>query len=201
VNFQDIGIFFDRDGTLNTEVDYLTRPEELELLPNAVRAIREANTFGVRVFVITNQSGIARGLFTEADLEKVHDRLTGMLAEQGARIDRIYSCPHHPSYGNPPYRTACTCRKPNTGMLEQAAREFGVELHKSFVVGDRCIDVQAGNRAGCGTILVRTGYGETEMEECKKETITHIAPDVYGAWIYIKQQLNNRLSRQLRKGH
>ncbi|HWP81876.1 MAG TPA: HAD family hydrolase [Bacteroidota bacterium] len=190
---QNVGIFFDRDGTLNTEVDYLSRPEELTLLPGAARSIREANEAGVKVFVITNQSGIARGFFSEADLGGIHERLKRLLALEGAHIDKIYYCPHHPTFGIPPYRVDCTCRKPNTGMVEQAAREFNINLLNSFVVGDRCIDVQTGERAGCGTILVRTGYGATEASECGKiSRVDHIAEDVYDAWRYIKRQLRIR---------
>lgn len=193
MKLQNVGIFFDRDGTLNTEVDFLTRPEELALLPGAAKSLREANEHGIKVFVITNQSGIARGFFTESDLHVVHARLEELLALEGAHVDRIYYCPHHPTFGIMPYRVECACRKPNSGMIERAAREFKINLANSFVVGDRCIDVQAGERAGCGTILVRTGYGATEVDECKKTArIDYIAENVYGAWRYIKKQLDHR---------
>ncbi len=191
MNHQKVGIFFDRDGTLNTEIDYLSRPEELVLIPNTARAIREANTLGVRVFVITNQSGIARGLFTEADLGSIHHRFIKLLAAEDATIDKIYYCPHHPEYGNPPYRVLCTCRKPKTGMLEQAVSEFGVELAKSFVVGDRCVDIMTGEHAGCGTVLVRTGYGTVELDECRRSSrLDFVADDAYEAWQYIKRQID-----------
>ncbi|TSA22599.1 HAD-IIIA family hydrolase, partial [bacterium] len=99
-----VGLFFDRDGTLNTELDFISRPGELQLIPDAARAIREANEFGVKVFVITNQSGIARGLFTETDLVAIHQKLVAVLAQEGARVDAIYYCPHHPEYGKTPYK-------------------------------------------------------------------------------------------------
>lgn len=197
---ENIGIFFDRDGTLNTEVDYLSRPEQLELIPNAARAIREANKAGVRVFVITNQSGIARGLFTEADLHRIHHRFEFLLAAEGAKIDRIYYCPHHPEYGKAPYRISCACRKPKTGMLLQAVSEFGIRLADSFVVGDKCIDIQTGNNAGCGTVLVQTGYGALELEECKRSAkIDYVAGDVYEAWQFIREWLDTRLHRNVLK--
>ncbi|HEY4613810.1 MAG TPA: HAD-IIIA family hydrolase, partial [Bacteroidota bacterium] len=114
VRFSDVGVFFDRDGTLNTEVDFLSRPDDLQLIPNAARAIREANTLGVKVFIITNQSGIARGLLSESDLARVHERLRQKLADDGAHVDGIYYCPHHPEYGGAQYKKQCTCRKPKT---------------------------------------------------------------------------------------
>ncbi len=187
----EVGVFLDRDGTINTEVDYLSRPEDLQLIPHAAKAIREANRLGVRVFVITNQSGIARGLLTEHELARVHRRMEQLLAEKGARLDGIYYCPHHPDYGEPQYRKTCTCRKPKTGMLQQAAREFEIDLKASFVVGDRCVDMMAGERARCGTVLVLTGYGATEQEECVSSTrVDHVAPDIYAAWKYIKSRIH-----------
>ncbi|MEK6755163.1 MAG: HAD family hydrolase [Bacteroidota bacterium] len=196
---EQVGIFFDRDGTLNTEVDFLSRPEELQLIPHAAQAIREANEFGVRVFIITNQSGIARGLLTEADLAAVHKRLLTLLAREGARVDAIYYCPHHPGYGTPKYRKVCSCRKPKTGMLKRGAKEFGVRLRDSFVIGDRCIDMQAGKAAGCGTALVLTGYGSVERDECLKNgNVDHVADHVYDAWRQIRTTLTRR--KRLRNG-
>lgn len=191
---EQVGIFFDRDGTLNTEVDFLSRPEELELIPHAARAIREANECGVKVFIITNQSGIARGLFSETDLAAVHKRLLALLAREGAHVDGIYFCPHHPDYGTPRYRKLCSCRKPKPGMLRKAVKEHGVRLRDSFVIGDRCVDMEAGRAAGCGTALVLTGYGSVERDECvKKGKVDFVAGDVYEAWRQVKGTLNGRL--------
>ncbi len=188
-----VGLFLDRDGTINTEVDFLTRPDDLQLIPNAAKAIREANRLGISVIVITNQSGVARGLMTENDVQAVHRKLEELLAQHGARVDAIYYCPHHPDYGTPQYRIACTCRKPKTGMLERAAREFGLDLRSSFVVGDRWVDMKAGELAGCGTILVLTGYGTAEREECEKTArVDHVAADLYAAWQYIKHRLQEQ---------
>lgn len=192
-DIDQVGVFFDRDGTLNTEVDFLCRPEELELLPNAARTIREANEFGVKVFVITNQSGVARGLLTEETLAAIHRRLVDLLDHHGARVDGIYYCPHHPDFGSPPYNKVCTCRKPKTGMLLQAAREHGIDLQKSFVIGDRCIDMQAGVKAGCGTALVLTGYGSVDRDECLKKTrVDFVAEDAWAAWQLIKRELTRK---------
>lgn len=188
-----VGLFIDRDGTINTEVDFLTRPEELQLIPHAAEAIREANRLGIKTIVITNQSGIARGLLSENDVHAVHQKLEELLSERGAHIDAIYYCPHHPDYGTPQYRKDCTCRKPKTGMLEQAAQKFGINLRSSFVVGDRWVDMKAGEQAGCGTILVLTGYGATEREECERTTrVDYVAQDLYAAWQYIKQRLQQQ---------
>jgi D-glycero-D-manno-heptose 1,7-bisphosphate phosphatase len=193
VKVEQVGLFFDRDGTLNNELDYLSRPEELQLIPNAARAIREANDFGVRVFIITNQSGIARGLFTETDLAAIHTRLITMLGHEGARVDAIYYCPHHPVYGQTPYKKACNCRKPRPGMLKKAAKEFGIRLPQSFVIGDRCIDMEAGKAAGCKTALVLTGYGAFERSDCgNAHTVDFVASDAYEAWLHIKEVLSHR---------
>jgi D-glycero-D-manno-heptose 1,7-bisphosphate phosphatase len=190
VNVGHVGLFFDRDGTLNTEVDFLSRPEELRLIPNAARAIREANEFGVKVFIITNQSGIARGLFTETDLAAIHERLIAMLAKEGARVDAIYFCPHHPGYGTTPYKRDCACRKPKPGMLKKARKDHGIHLSQSFVIGDRGIDMQAGRSAGCRTALVLTGYGTVEQDECAAAgTVDLVASDAYDAWKQIRNLL------------
>lgn len=196
---EQIGIFFDRDGTLNTEVDFLSRPEDLELIPHAAQAIREANHFGLKVFIITNQSGIARGLFTETDLAAVHERLLTLLAREGARVDGIYYCPHHPDYGIPRYRKLCSCRKPKPGMLRKAVKEHAVRLRDSFVIGDRCVDMEAGRAGGCGTALVLTGYGSVEQDECLENgNVDFVAKDAYEAWRHVKGRLVHRLRSKSR---
>src|SRR5713101_1275098 len=154
MNAHDIGVFLDRDGTINEEVDFLSSSDELHLIEGSAKAIREANQLGLKVFVITNQSGIARGFLTEQQLIKIHDHLIKMLNDLGAHIDAIYYCPHHPELGEAPYRILCDCRKPKTGMLQQAVKQFGINLAKSFVIGDRMIDVQTAQAAGAASILV-----------------------------------------------
>jgi D-glycero-D-manno-heptose 1,7-bisphosphate phosphatase len=191
VNPQEAGIFFDRDGTINVDLDYISDPEKLQLIPGAVEAIKEANALGVRVFVITNQSGVARGLYSEKDVRAVHSRLRKVLKRSGAHIDAIFYCPHHPDYGLPPYRKVCTCRKPSTGMLKEAERSFGIDLKASFVVGDKCTDIETGRNAGCGTVLVLTGYGATEAEECARRS-DYVARDIYDAWKHIRHTIERR---------
>lgn len=169
MNERNVAIFLDRDGTINEDLNFLSSPEQVVLIDGSAEAIREANNLGLKVIVFTNQSGIARGYFTEEDLHRIHKRLDELLAEKGARIDAYYYCPHHPTEGNGEYRVECECRKPKDGMLWRASREQNVDLKNSFVIGDRCIDIQAGKTAGAVTILVLTGYGKEEYEKCKGE--------------------------------
>jgi D-glycero-D-manno-heptose 1,7-bisphosphate phosphatase len=157
----------DRDGTINEEIGYLRSPEQLSLIPGAARAIRAFNEQGLVTCVISNQSGVARGFFPESALGPIHQALTEKLAREGARVDRIYYCPHHPVDGIPPYRVTCDCRKPLTGMLVRGVKECGIDLRRSYTVGDRIVDVQAGRAAGTKTILVLTGYGMETVTECE----------------------------------
>jgi heptosyltransferase-2 len=168
-------VFLDRDGTINREVHYLKRPEELELLPGAGKAIRRLNDLGLPVILVTNQSGIARGYLTEETLHEIHRLLEEMLAGHGAHLDAIYHCPDLPDSGS-------RCRKPETGMLQQAAREHGLDLERSYVVGDMAKDIEMGRRAGARTVLVLTGYGGEAREKVQPD---HIAADLAEAaeWI------------------
>jgi D-glycero-D-manno-heptose 1,7-bisphosphate phosphatase len=165
-------VFLDRDGTINEEVDFVCSPDELHLIPGAAGAIRRLNQAGLITCVISNQSGVARGLLTEEDLMRIHAKLEQDLQLEEARLDRIYYCPHHPTEGVPPYNISCTCRKPATGMLESGREEFSIDLKRSFVIGDRLADIGAGTAAGAQTILVLTGYGKKALEECRKAGIT-----------------------------
>ena len=180
-------VFFDRDGTLNEEVEFVSAPEQLRLIEGAGRAVRAVNESGFLTFVVSNQSGIARGLFTEADLVPIHEKLERELAASGARIDRIYYCPHHPTAGIPPYRVDCDCRKPRAGMLRRAEREMGADLSRSYVIGDRIVDVLAGRSVGAKGILVLTGYGASAIQECRAQGIApdYVAPSVEEAVKFI----------------
>lgn len=134
---------------------YLNHVSRFRILPHVAEAIRKLNEAGMPVIVVTNQSGVGRGYFPESLVQMVHELMIQQLAEKGARVDAIYYCPHASSEG-------CACRKPKPGMLEQAAKEHALDLHKSFVVGDRHGDIELAHRAGAKSILVRTGYGEGE---------------------------------------
>jgi D-glycero-D-manno-heptose 1,7-bisphosphate phosphatase len=155
-------LFLDRDGTLVEEVHHLSRPEQIRLLPGASRAVRLANRRAVPVVVVTNQSAVARGLLTEEELGAVHEVLRTALERDGARLDAIYYCPHHREAVIPAYAVDCDCRKPAPGLLLRAARDLGLNLSRGVMIGDRLLDIEAGRRAGCRGVLVRTGYGASE---------------------------------------
>jgi D-glycero-D-manno-heptose 1,7-bisphosphate phosphatase len=156
-------IFLDRDGTINEDIGYVSSPGELIIYPYAARAIRLINEAGLKVIIITNQSGVARRLYDEAMLARIHERLIQELSNEGARIDAIYYCPHHPRIGDAEYRRACPCRKPGPGMLHQAAREHDVDLSRSYVVGDKASDMNLAANAGARGALVLTGYGRATL--------------------------------------
>ncbi len=152
-------VFLDRDGTLIEEVNYLSAPEQVRLIPGAAEAVRRINELGVLVVIVTNQAGVARGYFPESRVAEVHAHLSTLLAEHGARIDAYFHCPHHPTEGIGAYRVACACRKPKPGLLLTAAREMSIDLPRSWMIGDKLCDAAAGKSAGCRTLLVRTGHG------------------------------------------
>ena len=155
-------VFLDRDGTVNEDVSFLNRLSDLRLFPWSADAIRLLNRAGFCTVVTTNQSGVGRGLIPEPFVLTVHDEIDARLARAGARIERYFYCPHHPVEGLGAYRQACECRKPRPGMILTAAREMGLDLTRSVMVGDRRMDVAAGHAAGVRAILVRTGVGAAE---------------------------------------
>jgi D-glycero-D-manno-heptose 1,7-bisphosphate phosphatase len=152
-------VFLDRDGTLIEESGYLDRLDRLAIYPFTVDAVRLLNRAGYAVIVISNQSGIGRGLVRESFVAEAHAHISARLRAGGATLDAFYYCPHHPQASRPEYRQACDCRKPAPGMLTIAAREHRLDLQRSFVVGDRWDDVGAARAAGAAGVLVRTGYG------------------------------------------
>src|SRR5262245_37715789 len=158
-------IFIDRDGTLNEDIGYVSSPDELVVYPWAAAAMRLVNESGFKAVVITNQSGIARGMYTEEILAAIHSRMINELAREGARIDALYYCPHHPRIGNAQYRMTCGCRKPAVGMLEAAAREHNIDLIRSFVIGDKASDIKLAQNVGAGSALVLTGYGRETLSD------------------------------------
>jgi D-glycero-D-manno-heptose 1,7-bisphosphate phosphatase len=155
-------VFLDRDGTLVEEGGYIDRVERLVFFPYSVDAIRLLNRGGHVVVMVTNQSGVARGIFAESFVAEAHEYITERLAAGGARIDAFYYCPHHAEGIVGPYRRACDCRKPGSGMLTRAAADLGITLERSFVVGDRWNDLEAGQTVGAQGLLVRTGYGRID---------------------------------------
>lgn len=154
-------VFLDRDGVVIEDSHYLGDAARVRLLPGSAEAIAVLNRAGWVVVVVTNQSGVARGLFSFDSIGLVHNAISAMLSDHGARIDAYQFCPHHPEADLAEFRLDCDCRKPRPGMLRLAARELGLDLAASWMIGDRASDLEAGARAGCQTVLVRTGYGAT----------------------------------------
>ena len=185
-------VFLDRDGTLIEEVGYLDRADRVELYPWSIDAVRLLNRAGLRVIVATNQSGIARGFFTEAFVDDVHDRIAALLAEGGARIDAYYYCPHHPHGHVAGYTQACDCRKPARGLVDRAARELDVDPLRSFVVGDRWLDVRLARAVGARGVLVRTGYGRAEEAKPVADVAADaVADNLMGATSWILRNLQS----------
>jgi len=161
-------VFLDRDDTIAKDVPYCSRVEDFEILPSVPEGIRLLNEHGFIVVVITNQSGIARGYFTEQTLSQIHEKLHRELGRWNAHVDAIYHCPHHPDDG-------CECRKPKPTLLLQAAKDMGIDLHLSYMVGDDVKDIDSGRSAGCKTVLVTTGpdRGSLEGQEVSPDYVAH----------------------------
>jgi len=172
-------VFFDRDGTLNEEVGHLVRLDMLRVLDGAPAAVKLARDSGFRTAIVTNQSGIARGLVSEELVDEANRRV----AAACGGVDAVYYCPHHPDAGDGPLKRVCECRKPAPGMILRGRDELGVELDRSVTIGDSLADLGAAARAGCGAILVRTGKGArahaTAVERGMR--IDHVADDVLAA--------------------
>lgn len=165
-------VFLDRDGTMIEDVGYLNRVEDIVFYPWTVDAIRALNRGGLPVIVVTNQSGIARGYLTEPILEDIHRAVSHTLAAGGATVDAYYYCPHHAEGSVAPYAIDCECRKPKRGLVDRAVEALDIDPARSFVVGDKWMDVGLARSIGARAVLVRTGYG---AEESRKP---RIAPDV-----------------------
>jgi D-glycero-D-manno-heptose 1,7-bisphosphate phosphatase len=181
LNKRPIAVFFDRDGTINEEAGYLSNPEDLSLIKGAAEAVKRLNTLGIKVIVISNQSGVGRGYFSEEDLARVNRRLTELLSYSGARIDAIYYCPHHPEDN-------CECRKPRPGLLKKAAMEHSVDLGRSYVVGDKNSDVELAGNAGAKGILVKTGFGTSQLITMAIAPV-FVADDILDATMWIINDL------------
>jgi histidinol-phosphate phosphatase family protein len=173
-------IFLDKDGTLVEDIPYNVDPSLLELTWHAAPALQLLQGLGYALIVVTNQAGVAKGLFTETALDIVQHRLTELLAQYGVILNGFYYCPHSPEGNISRYATECSCRKPMPGMLLRAAREHGIELTQSWMIGDILNDVEAGRRAGCKTVLIDNG-NETEWKFTPQRTPHATAPDLYVA--------------------
>jgi D-glycero-D-manno-heptose 1,7-bisphosphate phosphatase len=187
-------VFLDRDGVLiEDSASYIRRVEDVRLVAGAAPAVRRLNDYGVPVIVVTNQSAVARGFISEADLEAINARMFAGLAEaSGAHIDRLYYCPYHPDGVVPEYTCASSLRKPSPGMLLQAAGDFDVDLARSFMVGDQESDMIAARRAGCRAIAVLTGLGRTRWEDWTDGQPDSVAADLPAAVDQILDLLEKR---------
>ena len=185
-------VFMDRDGTLTEEVGYINHPSRLRLLPRSGAAVRRLNQAGVAVVVVTNQAGIARGYFSPEVLTAVNAALVSQLKDEGAHLDGLYVCPHHPTEGEAPYRLVCDCRKPKPGLVLRAASELGLDLRRSTLVGDKGSDLVAARAVGARAVLVLTGYGLGEWEYRRSALPVqpdHVADDLLGAADWVIKEL------------
>ena len=179
-------VFLDRDGTINEQMGYINHLSRFRLLPQAIPAIRRLNEAGLKVVVVTNQSGAARGYFPAALVDEVHTHLKQLLAAGGAHLDGIYACLHGPADG-------CDCRKPRPTLVKQAARDLDLDLDRSYLVGDRYRDVETAANAGVKGILVLTGYGRGEydyLRAAQKVQPVQVATDLLEAVEWILRDLN-----------
>lgn len=177
LNGKQRAVFLDKDGTLIEDVPYNVDPARIRLLPGAAEGLRAMHRAGFLLIVVSNQSGVARGLFPEAALAAVEERLRALLAEIGVPLAGFYYCPHHPDGLVPEYAVSCLCRKPSHGLLVRAGHEHGIDRAASWLVGDILDDIEAGHGAGCRTILIANG-GETLWELSPDRTPDHVATDL-----------------------
>jgi D,D-heptose 1,7-bisphosphate phosphatase len=157
-------VFLDKDGTLIPDIPYNIDPSRISLSEGAIEGLQLLQAKGYKLIVVSNQSGIARGYFTEQDLEKVYDKLRELCGAKNIELSGFYYCPHHPQGIEPAYSITCDCRKPEPGLIIKAARELNINIEGSWMVGDILNDVEAGNRSGCRTILIDNG-NETEWKK------------------------------------
>jgi len=176
VTKKNLAVFCDRDGVINREVDNLHDVADLEILPKVAPAIKLLNNKGIPLIVVTNQPVVARGWLTENGVEKIHQEIKKRLKKDDAVVDEIYYCPHHPDANLKKYRVKCQCRKPNVQLFEKAAQDFGINLKKSFVIGDSFRDIEAGKNIQATTIFVKSGTGD--LRDSKPDFVTG---DLYSA--------------------
>ena len=182
-------VFLDRDGTINVEKNYLHKYEEWEWIPGSVEAIARLNAAGFLVIVVTNQAGVARGFYSEADIGVLHRHVDRELERLGARIDAYYHCPHHPDFGG---AGPCECRKPKPGLVLQALRDWNIDPAASFMVGDKASDIRAARAAGVTPLLVQTGYGAAERHSVQAEA--ECVADLAAASLLITRDRGNAMT-------
>jgi len=177
-------VFLDRDGTIIEDTDYISSPAQIKFIPGAVEAVNKLKQAGYKIIIISNQSGVARGILSEDMLQTIDKVIHRAILSGGGQVDGSYYCPHHPEHGVYPYKQACECRKPHTGMIKKAVREHDIDLSKSFLVGDHATDIETARRAGLRSAFVLTGHGKEEKDNLKSQP-DHFADNLLEAakWI------------------
>ena len=177
-------VFLDRDGTIIVEKNYLADPAQVELLPRAAEGLKKMADLGYALVVISNQSGVGRGYFGEQEVNAVNERINELLLPSAVSIEKYYYCPHTPE-------DCCSCRKPSTGMIDQAVRELDIDPRRSFMIGDKLCDIELGRNAGLSPILVRTGYGAelADSDALAGTGCSHVAGNLLDAAQYIAASL------------
>jgi len=185
-------IFLDRDGNINRDVGYPSSFDQVEVYPYSFEAVLKINQAGLLAVVITNQSGVGRGLIEEPQLRDIHDRMQEAFRQQEAHFDGIYYCPHFMSSRIPVYDKDCECRKPRPGMGLRAAAELGIDTSRSYMVGDKVEDVQFGWNLGARSVLVLTGYGQASLAKLRAQGTepAHVAQNLLDAVNWILEEEN-----------
>jgi D,D-heptose 1,7-bisphosphate phosphatase len=187
-------VFLDRDGTINEDPGYLGDPRKLKVFPEAGKALSELkNNLHFKLIVISNQSGIARGLITKEEVELVNRKLNELLKADNVSIDAFYYCPYHPDFNT---EEECSCRKPSPQLIFRASKDYNIDLARSYFIGDSIADIQCGKNAGLKTILVKTGYGKESFSILKKENKipTFVAENLFDASGFIKRDFKGENS-------
>jgi len=183
-------VFLDRDGTINVDSGYPSDYGQIKIYPRSYEAVRRLNSAGLPVIVLTNQSGIGRGLLTEENLKLIHEKMRAAFQQENARLDAFYYCPHYELSSIPRYRLDCDCRKPNLGLALRAATDFGLDLGRSYMVGDKVEDIILALKIKASPVLVLTGYGRESL--MKLEALgakpVHVAEDILGAAVWILER-------------
>jgi D-glycero-D-manno-heptose 1,7-bisphosphate phosphatase len=175
-------VFLDRDGTINQEKEYVSRIEDFEFIPGSLEALKRLTESQIKIFVITNQAGIAKGYFTLEEFHRLTEWMTGRCEREGIHLEKVLYCPHHPDGVVPEYTRDCSCRKPNSALIEQVMEENAFRTDEVILIGDKNTDIEAGRRLGVRTYLVETGYGSAEKNRTKatfvkgnlKEAVDHL---------------------------
>ncbi len=188
MDFNNVAVFMDRDGTVSKEIGYVNHPGRYHLIPGTSMAIKKLNELGIKAILATNQAGVARGYFAEEMIDRVHNKLERLLAADDAQLDAIYYCHHHPDVGEGKFKKDCNCRKPKPGMLLQAKEDFDLDLSKSYMIGDKISDVELAHKVAAKGVLVLTGYGRGSYEHDQDQWEVepdYVAEDLFDAveWI------------------